>query len=165
MTSTLVSTVPGAVGALVDHFHNVANRNPSLHLGVYVGPPIGSVANNILTVGDPEGNGSLLVNYQQDFVTLPGTVSRRSEEYGLHCFIRCWAGNVDPVARIADAFTIFNGVVEELADDVLGSGALTPSGSWRVSELVNIAAGPLGGEGWGCVFSFVVHVINVRLNG
>lgn len=159
----IISTVPAAITTLQGHLNFVATANPALNVGVYVGPAIGQVNDNFLAIGDPLSEGAFLTGYQMDFSSLPATALRRSEDYWLECTIRTYAGDSDPISRLNDAFTLFNGVLLRLANDPGGSGQLTPSGAWGMSTLTMGDFGPVGGQGWGCVFKFGVHVINVSI--
>lgn len=162
---TLTSTVGPAVATLTTHLQNVANANPSLNVGVFVGAVLATESNNNwLTIGDPE-TGVFLNNYDSQYASLPATAYRKTEDYEIEGTVRTWNGGSDPVTRINEAMTLLNGIRSELATDIGGSGVLTASGSWSLEKVDNTAAGPLGGAGWGCVFRYTVHVINVRIVG
>lgn len=162
--TTFTSTVPGAITALQGHFQNVATANSSLKLGLYVGPPINTVANSFIAIGNPAGEGQIIENYTSDFQGMYQTAAlRRTEQYALHCWLRIWSAQIDQVGRIADAFTVISGITSELAGDIHGSGQLSPSGEWELTEFENTVAGPLNDSGWGVVFEFAVQVKNVIL--
>ncbi len=158
---SLSSTVPGAIAALNVHFQAVAD-SAEIELGNYVGPPFGTVANNFLIIGDAEGKGELITNYQQGFQGMYQPPLRRTESYGLHCALRVWNAAIDATARLTEAFDVLSAVMTRLAADV-EPAALAPSGSWSVTSIENTAAGALGGKGWGCVFGFDVQVQQVIL--
>ncbi|HEX5347849.1 MAG TPA: hypothetical protein VFW64_12245 [Pseudonocardiaceae bacterium] len=171
--TAVVSTVPGAVAALKARMDTVAAANPALNVSTHVGAIPKSVNNNFLGIGDIE-TGDLLATYVQDIAGVPAYANVRSEQYGIRCVIRTWTGSGgeagEPAARLSEAFGLLDGVNQLLcADLVTGPAAdalaaiLTPSGSWYLGEVAAPAAGPLGGGGWGCVLSFTVEVINVRL--
>lgn len=162
MATTLTSTVPGAVSVLQTHFQNVANANPAMEIGVYLGLPVAAVKNNYLMIGNYQ-DGKVLASYRQDWVGMPAATAVKSETYSLNCSLRAWAGSSDPLARQADAYTMIDGVLSELQSDPGGSGELTASGSWQVTEMEEAENGPLGESGWGVVFTFTVEVINVRI--
>lgn len=157
----IVSTVPGAVACLQTHLSNVALANPTLNIGVYLGPPVGNVANNYLMWESVE-------SYVSDYAYLSGGVlSYIKEDYDLSVELRAWAGNVDPIGRLDDAYTMLNGVINELGGDMNGGGALSPPGDWHVQSADITHAGPLGqaaDQGWGVLMSITVMVRNVRIN-
>jgi hypothetical protein len=163
MAQTLTSTVPGAITQLFAYMQQVAADNPSLEIGTYLGTPIGTALTaNYLILGEDE-TGQLLTGYRQEWAGLPAAANRSSEEYGVPCCLRAYAGNSDPAARLVDSFTMFDGLMGYLQDDPGASGALTPSGSWKVSNLDMPSSGPFGGKGWGVLMTFTVSIINVRL--
>lgn len=167
----LASTVPGAIARLAKHLQTVADANPTLKLGVYVGRPIQTVADNFVSLGDPLGNGELLTGYLSGWQGMRQSPSlRRTEDYGLHCVLRIWNGNIDPVARITEAFTVMSSLMNVLADDIRGGaddigqgGVLSPGGQWAISTIDNTSTGPIDAKGWGVVFEFDVVVQNVVL--
>jgi hypothetical protein len=163
-TATVVSTVPGAIGTLQTHFDNVAAANPTLNLGVFVGDPTGELPNNYLMIGSwPEGN--LIDGYEGGFPWLQANGYEKSEDYKVTCHLRVWGGDVDQLGRLTDAFTVIDGVLSELTGDVGGSSSLSSSGSWQVTDIANPLTGPMGAVGgWGLIFTFDVHVVNVRLS-
>jgi len=163
MSETLTSTVPGAIAQLFAYMKQVADANPTLSVGTYLGLPTGTeVSNNYLMVGEDE-SGQLLSGYRQEWAGLPASANRSSEEYGIPCSLRAWQGDSDPASRLTDAFTMFDSLMGFLQNDPGASGALTPSGSWKVSTLELPESGPFGGKGWGVIGSFTVQIINVRL--
>ena len=157
----LSSTVPGAIEALNAHFQAVADA-AEIELGNYVGPPFGTVANNFLAIGDVEGKGELITNYQQGFQGMYSPPLRRTEAYGLHCVLKVWDAAIDQVARLTEAFDVLSALMTRLASDV-NPTALGPSGAWSMTNIENPAAGALGNKGWGCVFTFDVQVQQVIL--
>ncbi len=159
---SLTSTVPGALSALETDLQAVATANPSLDVGVYLGVPIANVTNNYLAISEWE-TGELIVNYRQEWAGLPANPPRRSEEYGIPVTIRAWAGDSDPQSRIADLFTLVDGVLGAVQADPQASGALTSSGSWQATELTIPESGPLGGKGFGVVAQLIIEITNVRL--
>jgi hypothetical protein len=160
--TVLTSTVPGAITTLQTHLQNVAAANPSLEAAVYLGLPTQTVTSNYLMIGSYP-NGEIVDGYESGFAAIPGASKLKSEEYNLLGHIRTWAGNVQPADRIADAFTLLDGLLEELTNDIGGSGQLTPSGSWQVAAVDNPLATPMSPNGWGFVLAFTVHVWNVQI--
>jgi hypothetical protein len=160
-----LSTIAGAVTTLQTHMANVATANPSLNAAVYVGPVQGTeVADNYLQVGEWE-TGAIWHSYVGDWAFLPGASKTKSEDYHLYGTVRTWAGNVDVAATLDNAITLLSGVVRELTDDIGGSGQLSPSGSWQVTDVDNPYNGPfVGAAGFGVVVSFDIHVVNVQLS-
>lgn len=169
MTVALVSTVPGAVGVLEGHFNNVAAANPALNVGVFVGPPVGqNVPNNHLAIcGYPVNDGEMVVGWLGKFNAIPGSLYLKGEDYSLACHLQTWSGEVDPISRITEAWTLLSGVMTELtlsAAAIGGSGSLTPSGSWEISNVGNPHSGPFAtGGGWGMVLTFDIHVWLVQM--
>jgi hypothetical protein len=166
MTVNVVSTVPTVLQAVQTNMQAVASANPTLNAAVYMGQVIGAPANNFFGIGDPEGNGELFANYQSEFQGLFSEQVHRGEAYSILCHVRTWQGDVNPVARITEAFTLINGLANQIYTDKLAGGALqTPSsvGNWGLSNIQNHAAGKLDGKGWGCVFTFQIDVTNVVL--
>lgn len=170
----LTSTVPGAIGRLFGHLQTVAAANPDLNLGVYVGRPVQTIANNYVSIGDPLGAGQLLIGYQSGWQGMRQTSSlRRTENYGLHCYLRIWDGEVNPLARLNEAFTAISALMNILADDIHGGtdmtnldgspGVLSPGGQWSIDTVDNTSTGAIDGKGWGLVFEFDVAVENVTL--
>lgn len=158
------STVPGAVSVLQTHMAAAVASLPALNASVYVGPPVADKTNNFLMIGDAE-TGEIVEGYTTDWAALPAVAQWRSEEYGLMCSLQVWSGNVDPAGRLADAFSLMDALQLQLLNDIGGSGALTPSGSWELTNIQNPITGTLGGTGWGVTFTFTVQVSNVRLSG
>ena len=169
---SLDSTVPGAVARLAGHLQAVADRHKTLNLGVYVGRPVKSVADNFVAIGDPLGNGEILTGYIGGWQGMRQSPTlRRTETYGLHVVLRMWAGDVDPIGRLTDAFAVISALMNLLGDDVRGGadehgqgGVLSPSGMWAVGTIDNTVAGPIDGKGYGTVFEFDVDVEGVSLN-
>lgn len=165
---SIASTVPGAAATLAGYMQTVAAANPVLNPGVYIaGLPTASVANNYMMVGSWDG-GIVVAPDTYKWAAIPGAAMLRSEEYALNGAIRVWAGDGGPTAaldRITDAFTLLNGIHEQIAQDLGGSGNLSPSGSWGDLDVTMEANGPIGGKGWGIVLGFELHVINVQLQG
>ena len=160
--TTVTSTVPGAVAVLQRHFEAVAKTEPKLAPAVYIGLPVERVADSYLLIGDEE-TGSLLASYSMKF-TSAVAANRHSEEYGILCALRVWAGDTNQLARLTDAFRLLAGVTTALQNDPGGSGQLTPSGTWQVSEVTVPVNAPFGDPvGFGVVLAFIVQVINVRL--
>lgn len=164
--TVLASTIPGAVSTLQTHMQNVATANPALNPSVYVGPvvaPKGPAA-NYLQIGEWE-TGVIWHSYVGDFFAIPGTSKLKKEDYRLYGTIRTW--DADPtkaINRLQDAFTLFSGLLEELTNDIDGSGQLTPSGSWQITDSDNPYSGPFADAGgFGVVISFDVHVWNVQI--
>lgn len=163
MTLSLTSTVPGAVSTLRDHFQAVASAS-ALDPGVYLGTPTAEVANNYLMIGEYASQ-QIVHGYSSSFAAIPGAAALKSEDYRLACTIRAWSGDVDELGRIDDAYGLFDAVVSALTADLGGSGQLTPSGSWQVTNAAEDDNGPLAfGAGWGYVLGFDVHVFNVQLS-
>lgn len=160
--TTITSTVPGAIATLLGHFRDVASANRSLDLGVYSGIPVADVKNNYLAVGQWE-TGQLISGYHQDWAGLPASAAPKIEDYSILCTIRTWAGTVDQLGRLNDAFTLLDGVMSALKADPGASGTITPSGTWQVTSVEIPVAGALGGKGYGVLMSFDVPVINVRI--
>lgn len=162
--SQLISTVPGAVATLQTHFLNVRTANPSLDVGVFLGPPVGQqIPDNRLVIGAHETY-ELLTSYTGDFAAIPGASYLKSEDYVIACHLQVWADPPDPIGRITDAFTVMSGVLTELTGDIGASGTITPSGSWQVTSMRTPITGPIDGGGWGIVIEFDVHVFNVQLS-
>ena len=163
MSQTITSTVPGAIAQLFAYMEQVAEDNPDLNIGTYLGTPIGTALSpNYFILGEDE-TGQLLQGYHQEWAGLPAAANRSAEEYGIPCCLRAYAGNSDPISRLTDAFTMLDGLMGYLQLDPGASGALTPSGTWKLSGLEMPESGPFGGKGWGVLMSFTVSIINVRL--
>lgn len=166
--STITSTIPGAAQTLAGYMKTVATANPSLNPGVYVaGIPTASIRANWMMVGNyPDG--IIVAPDTYTWAAIPGAAKLRSESYALQGCIATWAGAADSnaaLARISDAFTLLNGIHEQITSDLGGSGSLSPSGSWGDLDVVMEHNGPLGGKGWGVILGFELHVINVQLQG
>lgn len=166
--SQLTSTVPGAVAQLGTYMQTVANANTALNPGVYAGGiPINSVRNNFLMVGSwPDG--IIIAPDTYRWVAVPGMVKMRSEEYAIQGCIRAYggaSGTGAALSRLSEAFTLLNGLHDQIASDLGGSGNLSPSGSWGDLVVTMEESGPIGGKGWGVVLGFELHVLNVQLNG
>lgn len=172
---TLSSTFPGAVAVLVTHFKTVAGQHPTLNAAVYLGPAVGpsQPQSNFIMVGDFQ-TGALIRGYRQDFRGLPVPGTRKNEDYYIPCTIRTWAGTSLPASpsagidRLADAFSLMDGILNQLQNDPQGTNSLTSSGTWQVTQIDIPQAGPLpmiggGSGGWGVVMTFEVHVFNVTL--
>lgn len=167
--SGIVSTAPAAVAVLQGHMQAVADANPDLGAGVYLGEIVGNVANNFLAIGNPTGDpGDIIAGYQATHVGVyRAGAGRLAESYAITCTLRTWAPQIDPIARLTDAFTLINALINRLADDPQGRGTgTTPalgSGSWSITNVVNEHAGRIEGQGWGCGFTFSVEVADVIL--
>lgn len=164
----ITSTIPGAASALAGYMRTVAAANPALNPGVYVaGIPTASIRNNWMMVGNwPEG--IIVAPDTYRWAAIPGQALLRSEEYALQGCISAWSGAADSnaaLARIGDAFNLLNGLHEQIASDLGGSGTLSPSGSWGDLDVTMEHNGPLGGKGWGVILGFELHVINAQLQG
>jgi hypothetical protein len=162
--TTLTSTVPGAIAVLLGYMGQVATDNPDLDAKAYLGPPVERVTDNYLMIGDETGH--LITGYRQNWVGMPASAERKSEEYGIVCSLRAWTGGaaaLDPAARLTDAFTMIDGLMGLLQADPGASGSLTPSGSWQVPTVDIPVFGPFESGGWGALVSFTVQIINVRL--
>lgn len=163
---SVTSTIPGAVAVLAGYLQTVADAQPQLGVGVYTGGlPVEHVADNLLMVGSITEEGEIIVPGTYRWAAIPGAAKLRTEEYALRGSIRCWAGDSDPLSRLTDAFSLLNGVHQQILDDVGGSGALSPSGSWGELQVSNPLNGPIGRRGWGVVLEFDLHVINAQLQG
>jgi hypothetical protein len=166
--STLTSTIPGAILTLQYYMQEVASTNPSLDIGVYLGEPVESVANNFMVIGAYETWEPVSLS-TYSWATIPASFQIVSESYALQGTIRAWQENIDQLGRLNDAFTMINGLHQALRNDpnaiALGTGpALTDPGSWGDFDVTMEAYGPLGDlGGWGVVLGFELHVINTRL--
>jgi hypothetical protein len=143
----------------------VAAANPTLNAGSYFGEPVERVTNNFMMLGS-YADGSLIVpnTFETDWAGMPVAAKRRNEKYALAGCIRSWDGNVDPQTRVSEAFTMLDGLHEQIVSDPRGSGNLSPSGSWGDFNVSMEACGVLG-EGWGVILAFELYVINARLTG
>jgi len=162
---TIQSTVPGAISAVAGYLAAVAAANPSLDVATYIGPPIETVANRFMAIGAYPNFDELVVGYRSDWAAMPATSRWVSEEYEVAGCLRTWAGNSDPQSRLTEAFTLLNGLREQILLDPGGGGALSPSGSWGTFTTGMAHSGPIGGQGWGIVLTFQIQVINVRIQG
>lgn len=162
---TVTSTVPGAIGTVYGYLQTVAAQNPALDVGTYIGLVPGYAANNFMQIGEWETGALLGPGAKTSWETFPANAALRHEEYTILGTIRSWAGNVDPQGRIGDAFTLLNGLHAQVVADIGGSGTLTPSGSWGDLDWTVATSGVMGGEGWGVVLAWELHVINARLAG
>jgi hypothetical protein len=161
----ITSTVPGAVATLAGYMTAAAAANPLLDAETYVGLPIGEVADNYLMVGEPD-SGAVIVPGSYSWASMPVGAKRRNEVYALQATIRTWAGDIDPAARLNDAFALLNSLHEQIVSDPGGSGNLSPSGAWGALHVAMPANGPLDGMGgWGTVLDLQLHVLNVQLLG
>jgi hypothetical protein len=162
------STIPGAITTLQGYLQTVADNNPSLNLTVAVGWPIGTVPNSWLMLGSFAQEGSdIITGWDTDWTGFPA--GRRSETYTLNGSVVVWSGNVDPIGRITDAFTVLDAIQSEIVSDPQGSGTLSSSGSWGEFKASSPTTGPFEmadgtTTGWGVVVEFTLDVINVRLN-
>lgn len=144
--------------------NTVAAANPTLNVGVFLGEPIaGRVTDNFLAIGSfqewiPVGPDTY------SWAAVPGNALLRYESYALQGCIRSLSGNTDPVGRVSDAFTLLNGLHEQIIQDIHGSNQLTPSGSWGDFDVTMEAFGPLDGIGYGVVLGFQLHVINAQIS-
>lgn len=154
------STVFGAIATLKAHFGVVASENPTLDVGVYVGPPIANVQANYLAVG-LWPNWDVLLGYKQEFRDLATT--RKNEDYTIPCHLRTWAGDSTGTARFTEAFTLLDGVLGRLAADPKAGGAISSSGTWQVDSAEIPVMGPLEESGFGVIVTFNVHVFNVTV--
>lgn len=162
---TMTSTVPSAVTVLQGYMTTVASANPALDPGVYLGAPVGNVANNFMMVGHLD-DGAVHTPITYDWSAIPGAAHRVAEEYALHGTIRAWAGDIDPAGRLADAYAMRDGLHAQIVSDIGGSGNLTSSGSWGAFHVEMVANGPLASiDGWGVVLAFELYVINAELSG
>lgn len=160
--ATLTSTVPGAIQQLLTYIEGVATANPSLEISTSIGLPIARVANNYIMVGNYE-TGELIDNYHQDWAGLPAGAVRKNEEYDILCSLRAWSGESDPVSRLNDAYTMFDGVMGFVMTNPGANGTITASGSWQVTDVKMPESGPFDAKGWGVIMTFAVSVRNVRL--
>jgi hypothetical protein len=171
-TPQLVSTVPGALQQMFSYVQIVANTYNNFNggqVGAYLGLAIGeSIENNYLQIGDDE-TGELFIGYRQDWVGLPAHGWRKGEEYTIPVCLRVWSGEVDQFARLTDAFTLVNALMNQIMADpnglANGSPNLTASGSWQITGLTQPFSGPIKGKGWGVMLKITVAVKNVRING
>lgn len=139
------STIPAAVQTLAGYMQTVAQANPSLDCGVYVGEPIEEVTNNLLMVGHWE-TGALITEASYTWAGMPVYARTRYEEYELQGTIRTWSGNVDVDSRLAEAFTLSSALQEQIVSDPSGSGNLA-GGAWGEFKLTMEHCGPLEGRG------------------
>lgn len=168
----ITSTVPAAVNTLGLYMQNVAAANPALNPAVYmVGLPVGSVRNNFLMVGSMT-TGELISPESYKWNAVPGTAKLRGESYALLGTIRVWSGASGKdaaLARLGDAFTLLNGLQQQIVNDLganaYTTAALSPSGSWGDLDVSMDGNGPLDGKGWGVALGFELHVLNVQLQG
>lgn len=169
--TALTSTVPGALTVLLTHFKTVAAANPTLHVGSYLGEPVGpgEPTNNYLMIGDWQ-TGELVTGYKQDFRGFPAVSARKNEDYLIPCNLRTWSGEAPPAAptaatqRLTEAFTLFDGVLRQLQTDPQGSTKLTSSGTWQVVSMQIPQSGPWANVGgWGVLMTFDVHIFNVTI--
>lgn len=165
----IVSTVPGAIQTFQAYMQTVANNNPSLNIGVYLGEPIDNVRDNFMAVGSFQEWTPIMAD-SYEWAAIPGQSLLRSEKYTLQGVIRALAGDVDPMARLSDAFTMLNALHEQIITDikgisVLGPGTLSGPGSWGGLQVHMEAFGPLEGSGYGVVLGLELDVINVQISG
>lgn len=158
-----VSTVPAAIETLAGYFQAVAAANPALEVGVYTGLPVETVNDNYIMIGSWDGGQDWILNYHSTWEALPSASQWIGEEYEIQCALRTYNGAPDLAGRLTDAFTLFNGVRQEIVNDPGGSANLSPSGSWGAVTVTMPACGPINKAGWGVVLSFNIGVINVRL--
>lgn len=163
----IVSTVPGALKTLRGYLQTVADANTGLNAAVYFGPPTGggNPTPNYLMVGNYE-NGELISGYEQDFRTLSIASATKNEDYIIPCAIRTWSGDNGATSqfdRINDAFALLDGVMQLFQTHPTGTGALSSSGTWQVSEITMPESGPSNNGGWGVMLAFEVHVFNVTI--
>lgn len=143
----------------------VATANPSLNIGVYIGEPITSVRNNFMAIGDYQ-NWALVAPDTYQWAAIPGQAKLRTESYSLQATIRSYAGNADdPMGRLNDAFTMLNGLHQQILNDIQGGGNLSPSGAWGELHVSMEAFGPLAGAGLGCVLGLELAVVSAQLTG
>lgn len=174
---TTVSTIPAAMQVLAAYMQRVADTNPALAPGVYVGLPVSAVRNNYLMVGDLEGK--LFTPETYHWAAVPGAARLRLESYALLGTIRAYAGSSDVAARTGDVMAMLNGLQELIVSDPGGYAAgltvappataggtnLSPSGSWGDLKVTDQTAGQINGQGWGVVLTFELDVINAQLSG
>jgi hypothetical protein len=170
---SITSTVPAAAATLAAYMQAVADANPALNPGVYVGGiPTATVRDNFLMVGN-YAEGIIVAPETYSWAAVPGMAKLRLEAYALFGCIRVWtgaAGTDASLARLGEAFTLLNGLHQEIVDDLGGDlvavDSLTSSGSWGDLDVTMEINGPIGTKkGWGVVLQFELHVINAQLIG
>ena len=161
----VTSTVPGAIQTLQGYMQTVAAANPSLNVGVYLGPPIGSIKDNFMAVGSYQ-DWAPVAPESYSWAALPGQAKRRTESYSLQATIRSYSGGVsEPLARLDEAFTLLNGLHQQILNDINGSGTLSPSGGWGALHVTMEAFGPLDGKGFGVVLALDLAVVSAEITG
>lgn len=163
------STIPAAAARLATYMQTVADANPTLDPKVYVsGWPTASVANNFLMVGAADDTAAVVNPTTYSWAAIPGTAMLRTESYSLMGTIRTsggTGGTQAALARLGDAYTLLNGLMEQIVGDVGGSGDLTPSGSWGDLTVSMIHNGPVQNSGWSVVLGIELQVINAQIQG
>lgn len=173
----ITSTVPAAMQVLAAYMNSVANANPALNPGVYVGLPVESVRNNYMMVGDTEGK--LFTPDSYSWAAVPGLARLRKETYALLGTVRAYSGGVNISARVGEVLTLINGLQELIVTDMGGNAVglnpaspatdgginLSDSGSWGGFRITDQTSGPINGQGWGVVVTFEIDVINAQITG
>lgn len=178
---SITSTVPAAVSVLLAYMNAVSAANPTMHVKVYMGrTPTSAVANNFMMVGNfPDGE--LIMPGRFSWAAIPGQDKLRREEYALNGVIRSWTGDsAEPLARLADVYTMLNGLHGQIANDLAGTALgltvtppavagqtnLSPSGSWGDLNVEMLENGPAGKNGgWTVMLGFELAVINAQIIG
>jgi hypothetical protein len=156
--------VPGAVQTIQTYFTNVASALPQYDIGTYLFFPTADVNQNYLILGHWENGEEVVVNYDSTWESLPAANQYIGETYRIQMSLRVWSGEVDPLGRLTDAFTILDSLRAQFVNDPGGSGQLSPSGSWGKWSVSMPTSGPLGQlGGWGIVLAIESEVINVRI--
>ena len=162
---SLVSTVPGAITTLQGYLTTVAAATTVTDVQVYLGKQATEtqLAFNLMMVGDWH-EGVPVAPASFDWAAIPGQSKLIKEEYALQACIACWAGGFDPLSRLNDAYSLLNGVHQQIRNDLGGSNNLSPSGSWGALHVTISEFGRIG-TGWGVVLGLELHVINAQISG
>lgn len=139
------STIPEVIDALLTVFSQLPSCQPPV--AVYDGRPVGDLPDTFVVVGNPTGD---VVAGGQDWASLGGNASRRTETYEVTCSISAYVGGQNAWTAQASggdsqqssrsaAFKIFNDLASTLWNDPnLTLGTTTPilaSGWCQVSKI------------------------------
>lgn len=159
------STVPLALQTVEAYFNAVSVQNPQYALGVYLGQPVETAADNYLMIGTDAGD--LISGYRSSWKTMPAP-GQVDENYSVAAQLRVWSGEVAAYDRLTDAFFLFSAIRQQIWEDPganrVQQGALTSSGSWGDVTLTMEFNGPTAKGGYGVILGFEIAVINVRIN-
>ena len=165
--ASITSTVPGAIQTLQSYMQTVADANPSLNIGVFVGEPVAAeVTDNFLIIGAFDTWVPIDMD-TYEWAAIPGQSGLVTENYSLQGCLRTMDG--DLMTAFNNSFLLLNGLHTQIRTDlrataVTSTGALSTSGSWNKLEAHIEAFGPIDNVNNGVVIGFSLSVCNVQIN-